>query len=240
MSTSSINKVFRHELKYFINNHEYLSLRNKLKILMKNDRHSDSNGNYHIRSLYFDDIKDTALYEKQAGILQRKKYRIRIYNLKDDVIKLEKKSRIGQFVNKESFSLSKSEVEKIINYNYSFLLQLDNKLAKELYFDLTNNLFRPKVIVDYIREAYVLDYNNIRVTFDKHLKTGLQSIDLFNKNLMLMNAIDEPQTIIEIKFSNMLPDYIKSTLQMRSNQRLAISKYVFSRKFNKFNAWEDN
>jgi hypothetical protein len=239
---SSINniKVFRHELKYFINNHEHHSLRNKLKVLMKRDRHSDSNGNYHIRSLYFDDIKDTALYEKQSGILQRKKYRIRIYNLNDDVIKLEKKSRIGQFVNKESFILTKTQANKILNYDYNFLLKLENKLAKELYFDLRNNLYRPKVIVDYIREAYLLDFNNIRVTFDKHLKTGLQSIDLFNRDLPLMNVIDEPQTIVEIKFSNMLPDYLKSALQIQSNQRLAISKYVFSRKFNKINSWEDH
>lgn len=240
MSSSNNIKVFRHELKYFINNHEHHSLRNKLKVLMKRDRHSDSNGNYHIRSLYFDDVKDTALYEKQSGILQRKKYRIRIYNLNDDVIKLEKKSRIGQFVNKESFILTKNQVYKILNYDYNFLLKLENKLAKELYFDLRNNLFRPKVIVDYIREAYLLDFNNIRVTFDKHLKTGLQSIDLFNKDLPLMNVIDEPQTIVEIKFSNMLPDYLKSALQIRSNQRLAISKYVFSRKFNKINSWEDH
>ena len=240
MCSMNTIKVFRHELKYFINNHEYYSLSNKLKILMKKDRHSDSEGNYHIRSLYFDDIKDTALYEKQAGILQRKKYRIRIYNLKDDIIKLEKKSRIGQFVNKQSFALNREQVKKIMNYDYNFLLQLGSKLANELYFDLKNNLFRPKVIVDYIREAYVLDFNNIRVTFDKHLKSGLHSTDLFNKDLMLMNVIDEPQTIVEIKFSNMLPDYLKSALQVRSNQRLAISKYVYSRKFSKLNSWEDH
>ena len=57
---------------------------------------------------------------------------------------------------------------------------------------------------------------------------------------MLVNVIDEAQTIIEIKFSNMLPDYLKSTLQVQSSQRNAISKYVYSRKFNKFNSWEDH
>ena len=233
-------KIFRHELKYFINYHEYHTLRNKLRIIMKQDKHSDEDGNYHIRSLYFDDYNDTALYEKQSGILQRKKYRIRFYNLLDNVIKLEKKSRIGQFVRKDSLLLNRSQVNKIMNFNYKFLLKLDNKLATEFYFDLTNKLYRPKVIVDYIREAFVLDFNNIRVTFDKHLKTGLSSKDLFNSNLMLVNAIDEAQTIIEIKFSNMLPDYLKSTLQVQSSQRNAISKYVYSRKFNKFNSWEDH
>ena len=54
---------------------------------MKNDKFANADGDYHIRSLYFDDINNTALFEKQAGILTRKKYRIRIYNLEDNVIK---------------------------------------------------------------------------------------------------------------------------------------------------------
>ena len=81
--------------------------------------------------------------------------------------------------------------------------------------------------------------NRIRVTFDKFLKTGMGKTDLFNKQLPLLSAIDEPFYIIEIKFSNMLPDYLKSVLQVESSQRLAISKYVYSRKFNKFRSWED-
>ena len=85
-------KVFRHEFKYYINYFEYEVLHRKLGAILKHDRFANENGDYHIRSLYFDDSKNTALFEKQSGILQRKKYRIRIYNLSDSVIKLEKKS----------------------------------------------------------------------------------------------------------------------------------------------------
>ena len=233
-------QLFRHELKHFINFQDYFSLSNKLKVLMKKDINSDERGDYHIRSLYFDDYNDSALYEKQSGILRRKKYRIRIYNLSDDVIKLEKKSKIGQFINKESVEISRPDVEKIMNYDFNFLKGFKNKLTTEFYLDLTTKLFRPKVIVDYVREAYTLDMNRIRITFDKFLKTGMGKTDLFNKQLPLRNAIDEPFYIIEIKFANMLPDYLKSVLQVESNQRLAISKYVYSRKFNKFRSWEDH
>ena len=69
---------------------------------MKKDNYSDENGNYSIRSLYFDDIRNSSLFEKQSGILARKKYRIRIYNLNENIIKLEKKSRIGHFINKQT------------------------------------------------------------------------------------------------------------------------------------------
>jgi hypothetical protein len=233
-------KIFRHELKYFINFQEYQNLRGKLKLIMKRDEHAGAGGDYHIRSLYFDDYHDTALYEKQSGILHRKKYRIRIYNLSSKVIKLEKKSKVGQFIHKESFLLSKEQALKILRFEYDFLLSLDSKLAIEFYYDLKNKLFRPKVIVDYVREAYIMGPQNIRVTFDKHLKTGLSSVDLFSKDLSLVSAVDEPYTIIEIKYTHMLPDYIKSVLQVESSQRLAISKYVYSRKFNKLRSWEDH
>lgn len=232
-------KVFRHELKYFINYQEYISLSNKLKHLMKRDKYADPNGNYHIRSLYFDDYNDTALFEKQLGILNRKKYRMRIYNLSDDVIKLEKKSRRGQYIYKESFSLSREQADNILNSNYEFLLDLDNTLARQFYLDIKTKLFRPKVIVDYIREAYILDYNRIRITFDKYLKTGLGETRLFDESLPVISAVDEPCFILEIKYNNFLPDYLKSALQIQSHQRQAISKYVFCRKFTKIGSWED-
>ena len=211
----------------------------KLKVLMKKDTNADSRGDYHIRSLYFDDYNDSALFEKQSGILKRKKYRIRIYNMSDSVIKLEKKSRLGQFINKDSLQINRYQTDSILKSNFSFLLEEKSKLAREFYFDIKTKKFAPKVIVDYVREAYTLSFNRIRITFDKHLKTGLGRTDMFNSKLPLINAVDEPFCILEIKFSNMLPDYLKSVLQLESAQRLAISKYVFSRKFTKYKSWED-
>ena len=102
----SNQKTFRHEFKYFINFFEYNALRSKLKYVLKNDKFAGPSGDYHIRSLYFDDVHNSALYEKQAGVLKRRKFRLRIYNYQDDVIKLEKKSRVGQFINKESARLT--------------------------------------------------------------------------------------------------------------------------------------
>jgi hypothetical protein len=231
-------KVFRHELKYFINHHEYHVLKNKLKHVMKLDKYS-KDGEYHIRSLYFDDFNDTALFEKQLGLLNRKKYRIRIYNLCDDVIKLEKKSRKGQFIHKETLSLSRHEANSILDNEFEFLLKKDNSLAREFYMDLKIKQFKPKVIVDYVREAYTLNYNNIRITFDKFLKTGLENKDLFNENIPVISAIDESFFILEIKYSNFLPDHIKSVVQIESSLRQAISKYVYCRKFTKLRSWED-
>ena len=233
-------KVYRHEFKYYINYFEFEVLRRRLSAILKQDRFANENGDYHIRSLYFDDNKNTALFEKQSGTLKRKKYRIRIYNVSDKIIKLEKKSRIGQFIHKESASISKEEYLKIINGDLEFLKSRNNTLLMEFYLDCTINRYVPTVIVDYQREAYIWAINNVRITFDKELKTGLNKLDIFDKELPTINALDEPKMILEIKYDHFLPDFIRDILQIKSSQRFAISKYVICRKFTKHNTWEDN
>ena len=199
-------KVFRNEVKYYINYLEYESLRSRLKNVLKKDRFSNESGDYHIRSLYFDDLSNTALYEKQSGILTRKKFRIRIYNIDNSLIKLEKKSRKGQFIHKESARLTLENYKDIVSGNIDFLISSDNKLLREFYIELSTLALKPNVIVDYIREAYVYDVNNIRITFDKFLRTGLNKIDLFDKELPTIDVMEEPKMILEIKFDHFLPD----------------------------------
>ena len=236
---NTLKSGFRHEFKYYINFFEYEILRRKLKCCLEQDENSDEFGNYHIRSLYFDDIHNTALYEKQAGVLTRKKYRIRIYNLSDGVIKLEKKSRTGQFISKVSVSITKKQYYKILHKDVGFMKVSDNALLKELYFDMVSSLYEPIVIVDYVREAYVWQPNNVRITFDKNLSTGLNSVDIFD-DVGTIKVIEETQLILEIKYDSFLPDFIRSILQINSSQKYAISKYVICRKYSKLNPWEDN
>lgn len=86
------NKLnYRNELKFYINFHQYFIIRQRLKDLMEQDKHVGPTGEYHIRSLYFDDINNKALHEKLGGVRDRVKYRIRIYNGQDHVIHFEKK-----------------------------------------------------------------------------------------------------------------------------------------------------
>ena len=92
---------FRHELKYFISEPEKQIITKRLSAIMQRDVHA-KDGGYFIRSLYFDDRNEAAYEEKLAGTNERKKYRIRIYNLEDSVIHLECKRKEGQYINKIS------------------------------------------------------------------------------------------------------------------------------------------
>ena len=104
----------RHELKFYINEMQYHLLRNALDRVLDRDPNGDENNEYHIRSLYFDTVYNDALYDKLDGVQNRDKYRIRIYNYSDKVIRLERKSKHGDYISKLSCGISRDLAEQII------------------------------------------------------------------------------------------------------------------------------
>ncbi len=232
VNASHAKPDFRHELKYYINYHDYVLLKNTIKALLSIDHNANTDGHYHIRSLYFDDVYETALKDKVAGTDERSKYRVRIYNYSDSVIKFEKKIKRGQFISKVSIGLSRDECDSIIAGNYDFLAVRPEPLASEIYLQMKNNALKPRVIVDYWREAYVSPFENVRVTFDKDIKGGLWLTDIFNAKAPTMPMLDEGVMVLEVKFNRYMPEFIKTVLSnVNAAQRSAISKYVLCRKF---------
>ena len=222
-------KKLRHELKYYIHYHEYHVLRQRLRALMKKDRHSVGEEGYHIRSLYFDDLNDTALYEKNYGIYRRKKYRIRIYNLSDSLIKLERKNRFGEHINKESAAMSRVEYDQIMRGDVEFMKGSSHFLIEQFYQGFIHHALQPRVIVDYVREAYVMELGDVRVTFDKELSFVKNSIDLFDPSSVSVNALMRPILIMEVKYNEFLPQIVRDVMQLSGHHRSAISKYVICR-----------
>lgn len=219
----------RHELKYYIHNMTHLELRRRLPLIMGRDPFALEDGNYHIRSLYFDDKHNSALLDKAAGIFRRNKYRIRIYNKMDNLIKLERKGKYGPYIGKESATLTREEYNRIMDQDVSFLFASENKLLRDFYFEYTVNLLRPKVIVDYDREAYAAEEGDVRITFDKLVRAGINTYDIFSPDLITITAIQPPVMIMEVKYNDFLPANIQLLLQNCGSQHAAASKYVMCR-----------
>lgn len=231
---------YRHELKFMINRHQYFVIRQRLNSIVEQDSHVGPTGEYHIRSLYFDDINNTALHEKLGGIRDRSKYRIRIYNNSDKLIHFEKKVKFNDFIAKVKEPLTRDMHDSIISGNYEVLNVPDKPLLQELYYEMRNNLLRPKVIVDYVREPFVCPRGNVRITFDKELRTGLNSTNIFDESLNSVPAIDDNLIILEVKFDEYIPEYIRVALQLEGLNQQSASKYVICRKYLKTSSWEDN
>ena len=61
---------YRHEMKYLISELDYYTIKNRLKHILKPDQNVDHKGQYQIRSLYFDNYNNQALFEKIAGHIE--------------------------------------------------------------------------------------------------------------------------------------------------------------------------
>ena len=221
----------RHELKYFINPGELEALRHRLRSAMEMDSHCVNGQPYIIRSLYFDTIDDTAFYDKQAGVEQRDKYRIRVYHFSDKAIFLERKRKLGDLIQKSSVQITRRLCDQLISGDPTGLQRSSNALLQDVYVQMRTRLLRPKVIVDYAREAYIHPAEDVRITFDMDLHTGLHSVDIFNPHLPTVCPHDRNVEILEVKFNNYLPVHIAGLLNGIQAERSAISKYILCRRF---------
>jgi len=231
----------RYELKYYLNNVQMEGLIGKLSNLMDLDKNCDGLNGYRVRSLYFDSINDECLYQKQSGLLVRNKIRLRTYgDARASNAKLEIKKKYDQFVQKESVVISREQAIKIGDGHYSGLLDIQSPTADWIYSTFTTKLYKPKVIVEYQRLAFVLPVSNLRVTFDMDLRSNINHTDLFSKVENSMPVIIEGKQIMEVKFEKFVPNYIKRVLSSVYVERAAISKYTLSRRYQKTHKWEDN
>ena len=216
---------FRNEWKYLISTSEKEVLNLRMKPLMKLDPHAE-NGGYLIRSLYFDDYWNSAYEEKQMGTAVRKKYRIRFYNYSDELIKLECKHKQGAYIYKQSARLTTEEVRNILAGNYEILRERKEEVCQTFYYECVTNFLRPRVIVDYERVPYVFEPGNVRITFDYHLQETALMGELFDPELPSWSVMKPNELIMEVKYTQLLPDFIKDLLTTSEAEYTAASKYV--------------
>jgi hypothetical protein len=130
-------------------------------------------------------------------------------------------------------------VDAILAGNIEVLNVPEKPLLYELYLEMKQRLLAPQVIVDYVREPFVCPNGNVRITFDKELRTGLHAVNLFDPDLRPVSANDDKLIILEVKYDEYIPEYLQAALQLEGLRQQSASKYVICRKYLKTNAWED-
>ncbi len=189
------------------------------------DLHS-SDGIYTVRSLYFDDLNDTALKEKVAGVNKREKFRIRYYNGDTSFIRLEKKSKLNGLGNKSSTRLTTEEVTSIVECRIDDMIRLENEVVRELCYRMKYRNLYPRTIVEYTREPFIYAPGNVRVTIDKDIRMGINPVDFLNPDSLTIPAGNAPKIILEVKWDEYLPDIIKDCIRIPDRYVTAFSKYA--------------
>ncbi len=221
---------YRVEQKYLVPQGQLMFLQKQLEGCMAYDKYHPDGEPYTIRSVYFDDMYDSFLQENEDGTDNREKYRIRIYEGDLSEIHLECKSKLNGFIKKVKENLTREECLCYINKEVPAMHAEDGFLKKKIY--ALNHLSRlqPVQIVEYERVAFVEPLGNVRVTLDRNI-CGTAKVENFVKeNIQGVPALPVGMHILEVKYDELLPDYITRILRSVPLQRTSFSKYYYTRK----------
>ena len=198
---------------------------------MELDSHTPPGGRYLIHSLYFDDHKDTSVYTTEAGLSKRFKWRIRYYGDDLSYMVLEKKEKKEGRCHKKSCRLTIPEYESIVSGNITDIVyDTEKKLIQELAADMLIHDYRPKVIVDYERIAYVEEITDVRITFDMKISASYELDKFLDGDYQNYYLLPSGINLLEVKFDDILPSYIRNIVESFNFEATSFSKYYFGRR----------
>ena len=217
-----MERNFRHEYKFLISPNAARLLKLRLPHIMGRDPHAGPTGQYTIRSLYFDDSNFTAFRDKVDGVDNRTKYRIRCYNGDTSRCRLERKEKKGHLTRKAGQSIQAQDALALQNRTFPH----GEGLCEELRLLCASQGLRPMVLVDYDRTPFVCAAGNVRITLDENLRTRPYCGDLFDTHQSMMPVLEDNQVILEVKFDDYLPGYLRDVLADIPKIPMAISKFA--------------
>ncbi len=222
--------MFRHEIKYLISTAQMKMLQNQINRMLPLDKHAAANGVYNIRSLYFDDYDNRCYYENENGTEPREKFRIRIYNHSANRITLECKRKEHGKIHKSSCPLTTEQTKTLMKGQYLRDIANQPEVLKQLTYRMMTTRMKPVVIVEYDRIPYTYKTGNVRITLD-HNMTASTAIDHFLETEIPKRPIMSlGQQLLEVKYDELLPDYIYNNLQLKNLQQTTFSKFYLCRK----------
>lgn len=220
---------YRFEYKYLLSKNQKELLKVKIGDLLRVDKNAAEFGGYNIRSIYLDNYKNTSLNQVINGISDREKYRIRFYNCNSSYIALEKKKKTNNMTIKTSCKITKEQLENIIN-NKNLVISKENpKLLNELYLKMKTQRYRPVCIIEYDRVPYIYNAGNVRITLDYNISVSYDFSNAFSKKLPVIPIMNRDRALLEVKFNDFIPDFIRWRLQLNTLTRTSYSKYAKGR-----------
>lgn len=231
----------RYEYKYFVPNHKMDLLRQMIIPFVKHDKYCQDaeNHQYTVRSIYFDTADYACYFEKVEGIKHRKKFRLRGYG------ETEKETSTVFFEIKRKFenpilkNRAPANFTNALNFiggkgfeNYQPDAQKYPQAADDLkrfFYHYHHARLHPVILIIYEREAFLgVHDENIRLTFDKNLRSIAfpEPGQLYSEEKVRHSLTN--QFILEVKFNDHFPAWMKPIIASLGLMRQSASKYVIS------------
>lgn len=198
---------------------------------------TDTPGEYTVRSIYYDTLAFDCYHDKEAGVKDRNKFRIRGYNLPglDPVVYLEIKKKTAGFISKHRAPVLRQNIERLLSSRDvdRYVIQAGvmphaRKDAERFLYHYVRFGLRPAVLVVYDRDAFTAGLDtSLRITIDKTLRGSLSpSLEGLYDDARLAPAMSK-SFILEVKFfRSALPEWIRALITRFQLSRMALSKYT--------------
>ena len=223
---------YRHEYKYRIDTRQKAVLQLRAQGVLERDSHAGADGEYLIRSLYFDSPDDDCFYENENGVDPREKYRIRFYNCDASRISLECKAKTRGMTRKTACPITPDQCRWFMAGE---IPEPERDVSPEqaaMFMQMRQKSLRPVVIVQYTRMPFVCDAGNVRVTFDDAITSSNDIAGFLQPEIPLRSVLGTGESILEVKWDELLPSYIREQIGLDSLQWTSFSKYYLCRKYN--------
>lgn len=219
---------YRVEQKYLVSEGDLLVLQSRLQAVAKFDanQHGDS---YEIRSVYFDDLRDSCVEENEAGVDQRQKFRLRTYAPALDTYHLEIKEKSRGLTKKLACSMDRAELFPLLEG--ALPVTPDGRAPLNLL-KLRQRMdgMTPKVLITYDRTAFVDPVGNVRITFDRNIRATRAWRSFLEESCPgYVPVLPKGMHLLEVKYDELLPDYLKNTLELKTLTQTSFSKYYLGR-----------
>ena len=231
-----MQSIRRLEYKYFVPYEGLDPLRRRFLINMQHDAFARTmeQFRYTVRSIYLDTPRFLFYQEKIQGVKNRKKLRVRTYNtpIPDAVAFLEIKRKYTNVICKDRVSTSLSDVPRFLDEGECAPLlkedhtPLDVEALQKFALYVNKLNLRPVVLVSYEREALEgLDDKRLRVTFDLNVRSyPYPDLDeIYREDDM--NTINDRCFILEIKFDEWMPWWVRRIVSDFNLRQQPLSKY---------------
>lgn len=219
----------RKEIKYVIPLGKALAVRDQLDRLLQRDSHC-INGPYLVRSLYFDSVNNVDFAEKLAGVMDRKKVRLRIYDGDASLCKLEIKQKTDDRQQKLSLIVSESDARELSRGNIKVLRHYfdSSEIGLKAYSIMAQGQYRPVAQIEYDRLAYKYPMYDTRVTLDMNVRSSESNMDLFSSDICYTPVMRE-NVVLEVKYSGKLMGFLSAMFAQFHLTQGTYSKYCAGR-----------
>ena len=226
----------RFELKYIMRPSRARAVRDYIRSYLDLDKHAagKTDNLYDVHSLYLDTPDRALCRQTMQGLKNRFKLRIRYYS--DDpasVVYLEIKRRVDQVILKQRAAVTRAGAQRVLDGGWLGRSQivgggLTAQSSCRWFCELRDRVGATgSAYVSYDREAYVSpNSDRLRVTFDRRVIGG--AYDRFagfnSRRPWVAPRIDG--VILEIKFTDRFPRWLRDMVTVFDLDRCSMAKYV--------------